>query len=355
MGVTDKAGAIRFGEEIDPVAIKKFLQANITDLTGAIAITQFPSGFSNLTYMIEMGGRQMVLRRPPIGAKVKAGHDMGREYRVLKALYPVFPYCPEPLAYTEDTSIIGSPFFIMTKLSGIILRKNIPKELVFSKEQAKQLCTNLIDQLAKIHGIDVKKAGLDFIGKPDGYVQRQVEGWSKRYKKAKTDDAPDCELIMAWLKDKMPQDTDHPTIVHNDYKFDNVVLDPAQPEKIIGILDWEMTTQGDPLMDLGNSLAYWVEKNDPEEIQMLRTMPTNMPGALTRQEILDYYEKHTGRSTRQFDFYYCFGLFRLAVIAQQIYYRYFNKITDNERFAVLIFVVIALEKAALKIIEASDL
>jgi aminoglycoside phosphotransferase (APT) family kinase protein len=297
----------------------------------------------------------MVLRRPPIGAKVKAGHDMGREYKVLKALYPVFPYCPEPLAYTENTSIIGSPFFIMDKLSGIILRKNMPKELAFSKKQAKQLCTNLIDQLAKIHGIDVKKAGLDFIGKPDGYVQRQVEGWSKRYKKAKTDDAPDCELIMAWLKDIMPKDTDHPTIVHNDYKFDNVVLDPAQPEKIIGILDWEMTTQGDPLMDLGNSLAYWVEKDDPEEIQMLRTMPTNMPGALTRQEILDYYEKLTGRSTRQFDFYYCFGLFRLVVIAQQIYYRYFNKITDNKRFAMLIFVVIALEKAALKIIEISDL
>ncbi len=355
MGITDKAEAVRPGEEIDPTAIKKFLQENITGLAGNIAITQFSSGFSNLTYMIDMGDRQMVLRRPPIGAQVKAGHDMGREYKVLKALYPVFPHCPEPLAYTDDTSIIGSPFFIMDKLSGIILRKNIPSELSFTKNQAKQLCLNLVDQLADIHGIDVKKTGLDFIGKPAGYVQRQVEGWSRRYHRAKTRDAPDCESIMAWLKDKMPQDTDHPTIVHNDYKFDNVVLDPGMPEKIIGVLDWEMTTHGDPLMDLGNSLAYWVEKGDPEEIQILRTMPTNMPGALTRQEILDYYEKQTGRNTRQFDFYYCFGLFRLAVIAQQIYYRYFNKITDNERFAVLIFVVIALEKAALEIIESSDL
>ncbi len=354
MGITDKAEAIRSGEEIDPIAIKKFLQENISDIAGKIAITQFPSGFSNLTYMIDMGGRQMILRRPPIGAKVKAGHDMGREYRVLKALYPVFHYCPEPLAYTEDTSIIGSPFFIMDKLSGIILRKDLPQELFFSKEQAKQLCLNLIDQLAHIHGINVKKAGLGFIGKPTGYVKRQVDGWSSRYRKAKTKDAPDCEKIMAWLKDKMPQDTDHPTIVHNDYKFDNVVLDPNQPEKIIGILDWEMTTYGDPLMDLGNSLAYWVEKDDPEEIQMMRTMPTNMPGALTRREILDYYEKKTGRSTQQFDYYYCFGLFRLAVIAQQIYYRYFHKITDNKRFAMLIFVVIALEKTALKIIESSD-
>ncbi|MCP4673179.1 MAG: phosphotransferase family protein [Desulfobacula sp.] len=355
MGVIDKAGTIRTGEEIDPAAVKKFLQESVTDITGNIVITQFPSGFSNLTYMVEMGGRQMVLRRPPIGADVKAGHDMGREYRVLKALYPVFPYCPEPLAYTEDISIIGSPFFIMEKLSGIILRKDIPRELSFSQGRAKQLCMNLMDQLGNIHGIDVKKAGLDFIGKPAGYVQRQVEGWSNRYIKAKTKDAPDYKSIMAWLKDKMPRDTDLPTIVHNDYKFDNVVLDPDQPEKIIGILDWEMTTYGDPLMDLGNSLAYWVEKDDPDEIQMMRTMPTNMPGALTRQEILDYYEKKTGRSTQRFDFYYIFGLFRLAVIAQQIYYRYFNKITDNERFAVLIFAVIALEKTALKIIESSDL
>ena len=355
MVVTDKAGAIRSGEEIDQIAIKNFLKENIAGLAGEITITQFPSGFSNLTYMIDMGGRQMVLRRPPIGAKVKSGHDMGREYKILNAIYPVFPYCPEPLAYTEDRSIIGSPFFIMDKLSGIILRKNLPRELSFSAGEAKQLCINLIDMLTDIHGIDVKKTGLDFIGKPIGYVQRQVEGWSKRYRKAKTKDAPDCEVIMAWLKDKMVQDTEHPTIVHNDYKFDNVVLDPGQPDTIIGVLDWEMTTYGDPLMDLGNSLAYWVEKNDPDEIQMMRTMPTNMPGALTRREILDYYENLTGRNTRQFDFYYCFGLFRLAVIAQQIYYRYFHKITDNKRFAMLIFAVAVLEKTALKIIESSDL
>lgn len=351
----DKAGTVRSGEEIDPVAVQDFLQKKIKNLTGDITITQFPSGFSNLTYLIDMGGRQMVLRRPPIGARVKAGHDMGREYKVLKALYPVFPYCPKPLAYTEDTSIIGAPFFIMEKLSGIILRKDLPKGLSFSKEQAKKLCMTLIDLQADIHAIEVKKAGLDFIGKPAGYVQRQVEGWTHRYRKARTKDAPDCETIMTWLKDKMPRDTDHPTIVHNDYKFDNVVLDPGKPEKIIGVLDWEMATYGDPLMDLGNSLAYWVQKNDPDDLQMMRTLPTNMAGAPTRREILDHYEKRTGRSTRQFDFYYCFGLFRLAVIAQQIYYRYFHKITNNKRFAVLIFAVIGLEKTALKVIESSDL
>ncbi|OQY51340.1 MAG: phosphotransferase family protein [Desulfobacteraceae bacterium 4572_89] len=355
MQETDKAGTIRPGEEIDPGAVKTFLLENIEGLTGDMAISQFPSGFSNLTYLINMGGRQMVLRRPPIGAKVKAGHDMGREYKILKALHPIFPYCPKPLAYTEDTAIMGSPFFVMEKLSGIILRKDLPKGLSFSKGQAQNLCRTLTNFQADIHAIDVKKAGLDFIGKPEGYVQRQVEGWSSRYRAAKTDDAPDCEFIMAWLREKMPQDTEQPTIVHNDYKLDNVVLDPDRPEKIIGVLDWEMATHGDPLMDLGNSLAYWVEKNDPDEMQMMRTLPTNMPGALTRREILDHYEKRTGRSTQQFDFYYCFGLFRLAVIAQQIYYRFFHKITKNKRFAMLIFAVIGLEKTALKVIESSDL
>ncbi len=355
MQVMDRAETIRPGEEIDPAAVKAFLQKNIQGLFGDIAITQFPSGYSNLTYLIDMGGCQMVLRRPPIGARVKAGHDMGREYKVLKALHPVFPYCPEPLAYTDDLSIIGAPFFVMEKLSGIILRKDLPRELSFSENQARQLCVTLIDLLADIHAIDIQKASLDFIGKPQGYVQRQVEGWSARYRKARTDDAPDCETVMAWLADKMPEDTNHPTLVHNDYKFDNVVLNPKRPEKIVGVLDWEMTTCGDPLMDLGNCLAYWVEKNDPKDMQMMRTMPTSMSGALTRQEILDQYENRTGRSTRQFDFYYCFGLFRLAVIAQQIYYRFFHKITNNKRFAMLIFAVTGLEKTALRVIESSDL
>ena len=355
MQITDKTEPVRSGEEINADAIKVFLEKNIMGITGNIVITQFPSGYSNLTYLIDMGGRQMILRRPPIGADVKAGHDMGREFKILKALHPVFPYCPEPLAYTEDISIIGSPFFIMEKLHGIILRKNLPQDLSFSKEQARNLCLNLMDILSTIHGIDVDKAGLNFIGKPDGYVQRQVDGWNNRYRKAKTDDAPDCETIMAWLKDKMPKDTTSPTIVHNDYKFDNVVLDLDYPEKIIGVLDWEMTTFGDPLMDLGNSLAYWVEENDPDEMKMIRTMPTDMPGAMTRLEILECYEKQTGRNTQNFDFYYCFGLFRLAVIAQQIYYRYFHKITKNKRFANLIFAVNALEKTAMKVIATSDL
>ncbi len=355
MNLIDKAGPVRAGEEIDTAAVSSFLKNNIKDLIGDITITQFPGGFSNLTYLIKAGGRQMVLRRPPIGANVKAGHDMEREYRVLKALHPVFPYCPEPLAYTDDLSVIGAPFFVMKKLSGIILRKDIPDGLLPSEKQAEKLCTSFIKLFADIHGIDVKKSGLDFIGRPLGYVRRQVEGWTDRYQRAKTKDSPDFGIVMEWLKLKMPEDTEAPTMVHNDYKFDNLVLDPDRPGEIIGVLDWEMATIGNPLMDLGNCLAYWIQKDDPDYMQIIRTMPTNTKGFMTRIEMVDLYEQLTGRGMERFDFYYCFGLFRLAVIAQQIYSRYFKGITNNKRFKTLIFVVKSLEKTALKVIESSGL
>lgn len=353
MQVIDRATSVRPGEEIDTQAILKFLKGQISGLASDIEITQFPSGFSNLTYLIRAGDRQMVLRRPPIGAKVNKGHDMEREFRVLSALYPAFPRCPKPIAFSDDLDIMGSPFFVMEKQSGIILRKDLPVGLKFSPAQAGQLCENLTDTLVEIHSIDMEASGLANIGKPAGYVARQVEGWSGRYRKARTEDAPDCEDVMAWLAAHMPKDTDSPTMVHNDYKMDNLVLNPECPQEIIGILDWEMATYGDPLMDLGNSLAYWVQKDDPEEMQMMRTMPTHMEGALTRQEIIARYGDKTGRNVDNFDFYYCFGLFRLAVIAQQIYNRYAQGLTKNKRFAMLIFGVHALEKTAMALVEKS--
>ena len=353
--VVDKASEIRPGEEIDAKAVAGFLKKKIPGIGGEVTVSQFPSGFSNLTYEIRAGNRNMVLRRPPIGAKVDKGHDMEREFRVLEKVHRAFPLCPEPLAYCGDDSLIGAPFFVMDKLSGIILRKDLPEGLEFSSDQARRLCENLTDMLVQIHSIDMAATGLSDLGKPDGYVARQVEGWSRRYRKARTEDAPDFEGIMGWLADKQPEDTDRPTMVHNDYKMDNLVLDPSAPDKIIGILDWEMATYGDPLMDLGNSLAYWVQADDPEEVQAMRTMPTHLPGTLTRNEIIARYGEKTGRDVSNFDFYYCFGLFRLAVIAQQIYNRYFHGLTKNKRFAMLIFGVHALEKTALDLIERSKI
>ena len=355
MSIVDQATTVRKGEEIDAGSLGDYLQARVPELSGDIEINQFPSGYSNLTYQLKAGNREMVLRRPPIGAKVDKGHDMEREYKVLAALHPVFPRCPRPLAYCGDPELIGAPFFVMEKVSGVILRKDLPPSLTLSGEQAGALCENLTDTLVEIHAIDMKATGLDTLGKPGGYVRRQVEGWLARYKTARTDDAPACETLMAWLAENMPGDTANPTMVHNDYKMDNLVLEPRQLDRITGILDWEMATYGDPLMDLGNSLAYWVSDHDPKEMQIIRSMPTHLPGMLSREEIVHRYGEKTGRDMSNFLYYYCFGLFRLAVIAQQIYNRYFHGVTTNKRFATLIFAVHALEKTALRAIDKSKI
>lgn len=355
MDYNDKAKEIRKGEELEFKVLEAYLKDTIPGLSGSLEIQQFPSGFSNLTYLINVGETEMVLRRPPIGANIKSAHDMGREHRILTSLRPVYPYCPKPLTYTEDPSIMGCPFYVMERIPGVILRKNIPKGMDLPPASMRKLCEKLLDVHVELHSIDVKAVGLENLGKPQGFVKRQVEGWSERYRKARTPDAPDYEDIMGWLADKMQKDTDSPTIVHNDYKFDNVVLDPKDPMNIIGVLDWEMATYGDPLLDLGNSLAYWVEKNDPEDVQLIRMMPTNVDGALSRIELIERYGEKTGRDMKAMDFYFCFGMFRLAVIAQQIYKRFYEGITLDERFALLIVAVQVLEKQAKKIIEQSKL
>ncbi|MFP4474653.1 MAG: phosphotransferase family protein [Desulfatibacillaceae bacterium] len=346
MTTVDKATEIREGEELDAKAIEKFLKERIPDLSGPITIKQFPSGFSNLTYSVTIGDREMVLRRPPHGRKAKTAHDMGREFRVLSALKPVYPYCPNPLVYTEDTSVIGAPFYVMDRIQGIILRRDLPEGLDFTEQQARKLCEELLDVHVALHKVDYKAVGLKDFGKPQGYVGRQVRGWSERYRAARTDDAPSCEKVMDWLLENMPKYEVAATVIHNDYKFDNVVLDPENPLRIIGVLDWEMCTIGDPLMDLGSSIAYWVQGDDSEELQAIRMMPTNIPGALTRKELVQRYLDETGLKVNNFDFYYVFGLFRLAGIAQQIYYRYYHGQTRDERFAQLIFVVHILDKVA---------
>lgn len=351
MDLTDKPRKTRNGEELDLPVVERFLKENIPGLDGSLVVEQFPSGYSNLTYLIKVGEKELVLRRPPFGTKAKTAHDMKREYTILNALNPVFSYCPKPLLYTEDPAVMGCPFYVMERIRGIILRRDLPQGLVFRPEQARKLCENLLDVQLELHSIDYKRIGLADFGKPEGYVKRQVDGWSGRYRNARTEDAPDFEPVMKWLQENMPEESSRSCIIHNDYKFDNIVLSPEDPLKIIGVLDWEMATIGDPLMDLGSSLAYWIQADDPAEFQATRMMPTDMPGAMTRDELVKRYAVKSGMHIDNFDFYYCFGLFRLAGIAQQIYYRYFHKQTKDERFALLIFAVKALELAALKIVE----
>jgi aminoglycoside phosphotransferase (APT) family kinase protein len=328
----DQPTAIREGEELDLQAIDSYLKALALDLTGTPVIRQFPGGASNLTYQIDYPGRSFVLRRPPFGHLAKSAHDMLREARIMQALKPVYPYVPTVIALCDDHSLIGCDFYIMERLEGIILRQDFPPEFKLDPTDTRRLCLNVIDKLVELHQVDIRATGLDQIGKGTGYVERQIAGWSERFRKAHTEDVSDCETVMAWLAASMPADSGQ-CLIHNDYRFDNVILDPTDPFRVIGVLDWEMATIGDPLMDLGNSLAYWIQADDEPGFQMMRRQPTHRPGMLSRHEVIDYYLQRSGRNAVCFDFYEIYGLFRLAVILQQIYYRYHHGQTRDRRFA----------------------
>lgn len=349
----DAPGEVSEENSFDPERLRWFLREHVPDLPQTAAtLKQFQGGASNLTYQLDFGTRSMILRRPPSGTKPKSGHDMHREFRVLSALHPHFP-CPRPLAYCEDAALIGAPFYVMEKLEGVILRRDPPKGLDYPPEQARQLCLNLLDTQIRLHGLDCAAVGLGDLGRPEGYVQRQVSGWCERFDKVRTDDIPDYAAVMAWLREKQPPDSPRPGLIHNDYRFDNVVLSPADNLSIIGVLDWEMCTVGDPLMDLGSSLAYWVQDGDARAMQNLRMQPSNLPGMLTRQEIVAYYQEKTGLGIVNPDYYHVFGLFRLAVIAQQIYYRFKLGQTHNPRFQAFGLFVNVLSQVAESVIAQS--
>jgi len=341
----DETRPPRPGEEIDTRRLADFLRQERPDLAGPLEISQFPSGHSNLTYLVRAGDEELVLRRPPAGKKPKSGHDMHREWVVLSALAGRFPYAPEPIAFCADPEVLGAPFFLMRRIRGLIPRRDLPPELDLGPEAMRALCERLIDVHRELHALDYRALGLADFGRPEGYVERQIAGWSRRYRDARTPDVPDFEEVMAWLEEHRPPERGA-AVVHNDYRFDNVVLDPADPLRIVAVLDWEMATIGDPLMDLGASLAYWVEADDPPGLQAIRLVPTTRPGALTRREVVARYLADAGPAVGDFTFYYVYGLFRLAGIAQQIYYRFYHGQTGDPRFGRLGFAVRVLEEAA---------
>ena len=355
MALTDSSTGIRPGEELDISRIDPYLKAHVPGLVGLPVVSQFPGGASNLTYLIQYPDQELVLRRPPFGQKARSAHDMGREYRILNQLKDAFAYCPKAFAHCTDQTLIGSEFYVMERVRGIILRCDLPDELALTADATQTLCKSFIDTLVQLHQVDYNACGLGNLGKPEGYVQRQISGWSERYEKALTPDAPRWEAVKQWLQAKMPADHPTPAIVHNDYRFDNVILDPANPMQIIGVLDWELTTLGDPLMDLGNTLAYWIEAGDPAPVQLMRRQPSNAPGMLTRREFVDYYAERTGIQIDNYDFYYAYGLFRLAGIVQQIYYRYYHGQTRDKRFASFVQMNALLEQMSLNLIHSSSL
>ena len=355
MALNDQSTQIRPGEELDASLIDPYLKAHISGLSGTVKISQFPGGASNLTYLLEYPDQEFVLRRPPFGHKAKSAHDMGREYRILNQLKDGFPYCPKAYVHCTDESVIGAEFYVMERVNGIILRSDLPAELGLDATRTEALCKSFIDKFVELHQVDYHACGLADLGKPEGYVARQIRGWGERYEKALTPDAPKWEAVRAWLNDKMPADHPRPAIVHNDYRFDNVILDADNPMRIIGVLDWEMTTLGDPLMDLGNTLAYWIEAGDPAPVQLMRRQPSHAPGMLTRREFVDYYAERSGIQIDNFDFYYTYGLFRLAGIVQQIYYRFFHGQTQDKRFAQFVHMNKLLEHMSLQVIGKSTL
>ena len=350
----DQSRAPRDGEQLDAAAVGAWLRQQIPGLTGDCTIGQFPGGSSNLTYHVRIGDRDLVLRRPPFGRIAKSANDMVREARILSRLKPVFPYVPTVLAVCEDEAVMGANFYVMERIAGIIPRRDFPKGMEVSPELARELCESLLDVLIELHSIDHEAAGLADLGKPAGYVRRQVEGWSKRYTDAMTSDAPDCTDIITWLHDKQPAEVRH-CVIHNDYRFDNVVLAADNPRRIIGVLDWEMATLGDPLMELGTVLCTWTEATDPPIALLTRQQPTNMPGMMTRAEVMDYYCSRMQLSVAHYDFYRVYGLFRMAGIIQQIYYRYFHGQTSDPRFAGMVHMVKHLADAARDQIRTSNL
>ena len=317
------------GEELDVARVDGWLRAQLPALRGTPVVTQYSGGASNWTYRLRYESDDLVLRRPPAGTKAKSAHDMGREYRVQKALAPVFPYVPEMVAHCADASVIGVEFYVMRHVDGVIPRRELGLEL--DAAQVRQLCLRFLDTLIALHRVDYAAAGLTHLGKGSGYVRRQVEGWSERYRRARTWNVPCGTAVMRWLEEHLPSD-ERICITHNDFRFDNVVLRPGQPPEIVAILDWELAALGDPWMDLGNTLAYWVEADDDFLARTTRRQPTHLPGMLTRREVVAYYAEQTGWSPESSTFYEVFGLFRLSAIAQQIYYRYHRGETHNPAF-----------------------
>jgi len=322
--------AIRAGEEIALDRLREFLRGRLPGAEHGLALEQFPNGHSNLTYLLRAGGREYVLRRPPLGPVAPKAHDMAREYRILRAVHPHFPEAPEAFAVCDDPAVLGAPFFIMERRRGAVVRDRAPEGI--APEAASEA---FLDTLIRLHAVDIGGADLAALGKPEGYVERQVRGWADRWERARTDDgATAMDDVVRWLAANLPPPL-APTLIHNDYKLDNVMLEPDGRDgaaRISAVLDWEMATLGDPLSDLGLTLCYWHWATAPEVRAAGIPALTSGPGWYTRERLIERYAQKTGRDVRHIRYYEVLGVFKLAVIIQQIYARYHRGQTQDARF-----------------------
>ena len=396
----DRPGPVRPGEELDLAALRAYLaehleealarspdrtrdqpppawrHARVTaEALAGMEVGQFPSGYSNLTYAVRIPGAsrherplELVLRRPPFGSSVRSAHDMGREHRILSRLAGVYPKAPRPVLYCDDEAVLGAPFYLMERVRGLILRGGSDwsgggdRAIALDAAGRRRLTEAFADAFAELHAVDLEAAGLDDLGRPEGYVERQVHGWTERYLAAKTDEVPEVERAAAWLAGHLPPDlSGEPgsagaALIHNDFKLDNLVLEPpsgpAAPTRILAVLDWEMATVGDPLMDLGSSLAYWVAPDDPVALRHAAVPRlTAEPGSLSRAELVERYAAASGRTIADPVPYFVYGQLKLAGILQQIYVRYRRGVTSDPRFATLLPLIRACGEAAERAIE----
>lgn len=358
---------VRAGEELDWSALEAYLRERLPELLPnqkldhtPIVVEQFPGGHSNLTYMVRLGGHEFVLRRPPFGPVAPTAHDMPREYRLLVAVHPVFPLAPRPYLLCEDTSVVGAPFYLMERRRGLVIRREIPEEVGDNLDLRRRISESMIDTLAALHAVDIYKSGLAGIGKPVGFVSRQLKGWTERWHRAKTNEVPEIDAVIDWLAARIPPEPDPDagrpaTLVHNDFKLDNTMLEPSDPARVVAVLDWEMCTVGDPLIDLGIFLCYWARKEDPEARRNSISPVTTEPGWITREEITERYARTTGRDVSGIGFYETFALFKIAVVLQQIYVRYVKGQTHDERFREFDKRVAGLARAAWELAQRSGI
>lgn len=336
---------MRPDEQLDMRRLGDYLTGKLTGSDQTLAVRQFGGGAANLTYLLDYGAQQYVLRRPPLGPVAASAHDMGREYRVLSVLHQAYPYAPRAFLFCDDLSVIGAPFFVMERRQGVVVRRTMPEAYAAMPNAARRMSEALVDALAAFHAVDYDALGLGGLGKPAGFIDRQIEGWYRRWHAAKTADLPDMDAVYAWLKANQPANT-RVSLVHNDYKLDNVMLAAGDPGRVVAVFDWDMCTLGDPLADLGALLTYWTEPSDPPYLQATAMMPLGEPGFLSRAELVARYAAKSGRAVEAIDFYHALGLFRLTVIIAQIYIRYARGQTQDSRFAAMEFMIPALARRA---------
>ena len=334
MNIEDETILVRTGESFDIPRVEAYLREHIQSLgQGPLQVRQFPSGASNLTYLIQLDDWEGVLRRPPFGLVPPKAHDMQRESSLLQRINPVFPLAPKPYLFCDDLTILGVPFYVMERRKGIVINQSFPKEVTPTEELCTDISYAVVDTLAQIHAIDWQAAGLSEFGYPEGFLARQVKSWIERYFRAQTDDIAQVAPLARWFVEHVPS-SPAPTLIHNDFKLNNMLLGLDHPSQVVAVLDWEMTTIGDPLFDLAISLSYWVHPDDPQELQTVLPTVTMYPGFIRREEFMERYAQKSGRDLSSMHFYLTFAYFKLAVIIQQIYVRWKRGQTQDERFSV---------------------